>query len=214
MDSPFSLGVVIPCHKPYIPFLGQCLDSIEFQSVKPDKVVVVCSSSTPDDIPSSYRDYSFPITIITREDARNQAQNRNEGLSIIGTDVVSFFDADDLMHPHRIQYLRTYMPHTDFIAHAFVTEGPFRVIRNPTVHLNRLMRGPSGCVQFNPFRNAIIHHAHVTVRADLLKTFTFDESNTVAGVNEDCLFCGDIVGSGARTIYIEEPLSWYRLRSS
>jgi glycosyltransferase involved in cell wall biosynthesis len=211
MDSPSSLGVVIPCHKPYIPFLGQCLDSIEFQTVKPDKVVVVCSSSTPDDIPSSYTDYSFPVTIITREDVRNQAQNRNQGLSIIGTDIVSFFDADDLMHPQRIQYLRTYMPHTDLLVHAFAIEEPvFRVIRRPTVYKDRLGCAPSGCLQVVPFRAALIHHAHATVRADVLKTFTFDEHPDVVR-REDSLFCGGIVRSGARTLYIEEPLSWYRL---
>lgn len=213
MASPCSLGVVIPCHKPYIPLLGQCLDSIEFQTAKPDRVVVVCSSSQPTDIPTSYAGYSFPLTIITREDIRNQSQNRNEGAALVGTDYVSFFDADDVMHPQRVHYLRAYMPQTDLLLHSYTTEQPiFRAIHAPTVYSNELMRGPTGCVVFKPDWSARIHHAHVTVRVALLKTFAFDEEPPVAGFNEDSLFCGDIVASGARTLYVADPLSWYRLR--
>jgi hypothetical protein len=115
------------------------------------------------------------------------------------------------MHPQRIQYLRAYMPHTDLLVHAFATEDPvFRVIRRPTVYMNRLRCASSGCLEFIPFRPTHIHHAHATVRADLVKTFRFDEHPDSVR-REDSLFCGAIARSGARTLYIEEPLSWYRL---
>ena len=211
MDLPSSLGVVIPCHKPYIPFLRDCLDSIEFQTVKPDRVIVVCSSSNPEDIPDEYLQYSFECVIRTREGDYNQAQNRNEGIRHIDTDYVTFFDADDVMHPQRIELIRKYMNDTDLILHSYRTDMPlFRCIRNPVVYQNELMRGPTGCAVFKPNWDAPLHHAQVTVRKEIFDRVMFREDECFKR-REDSLLCGDILNMGVRNTYIAEPLSWYRL---
>jgi len=211
MDSQSSLGVVIPCHKPYILFLRDCLDSIEFQTVKPNKVVVVCSSSKPEDIPPDYRKYSFDCEIITREEEYNQAQNRNKGAKYIQTDYVTFFDADDVMHPQRIELIRKYMADTDILFHSFRVDMPlFSFIRTPIVYKDELMRAPTGCVVFRPKWDAPLHHAQVTVRKDIFDKVTFREDECYKR-REDSLFCGDVVALGVRNTFIAEPLSWYRL---
>jgi len=213
MDSPFSLGVVIPCHKPYIPLLKECLDSIEFQTVKPTRVIVVCSGATSDDIPEDYSVYSYPLEIITRTDVRNQAENRNQGTACMDTEFVSYFDADDVMHPQRIEMICKYIRNTDILLHSFkVDDTVFKVIQNPKVYTNQLVRGPTGCVVFNPDWTKPIHHAQVTVRKTLADANIF-QNHHMMHCREDSLFCGDIINlPGARNIYIDETLSWYRLR--
>jgi glycosyltransferase involved in cell wall biosynthesis len=212
MVSPSSLGVVIPCHKPYIPYLRECLDSIESQTVKPNEVVVVCSSSQSEDIPASYKDYSFPLTIVTREDERNQAQNRNQGADVIGTEFVSFFDADDIMHPQRLEIVRKFVTDVDILLHAYQMETQsFPVVEVPTVTINQLIRSPTGCAVFVPNWNAPIHHSQVTVRAAVLDRIRFREEPDIKR-REDSLFCGDILAmEGVRSAYVADSLSWYRL---
>ena len=232
-----TIGVVIPCHKPHIPLLKECLDSIEAQTDKPDKVLVMCSSSMPDDIPESYRNYSFLLEIVTREGRYNAAENRNEGIKRMNTDCISFFDADDSMHPQRIEMIRKHMGGADILFHGYQTESrQFESITNPIVHKNQLIRTDTGCVVFDPLRlvedyyknnrttfdhsytewKKPLHHAQVCVRRYLFDYLKFPETKELeTRGGEDALFCGMIVSMGhIQTIFIENSLSWYRLRSN
>lgn len=212
MGSLSSLGVVIPCHKPYIPYLKECLDSIERQTVKPSYAIVVCSSSKDEDIPEGYKEYSFPLGIVTREDERNQAENRNQGSAMIGTDFISFFDADDVMHPQRLEIVRKSIANADILLHGFQVDAPiFSHIQTPTVFANQLIRGPTGCAVFTPNWNAPIHHSQVTVRATVMENVRFREEPEFKR-REDSLFCGDVLATkGVCSTYVADPLSWYRL---
>jgi glycosyltransferase involved in cell wall biosynthesis len=215
MASPFSLGVVIPCHKPHIPYLRECLDSIEVQTRKPDCVLVVCSSSVPSDIPNNYRTgYSFPLTIVTRESTFNAAENRNYGADLLETDAISFFDADDRMHPLRIELLLYALRDADIVLHSFSMGPPvFAPIDNIHLHKNKLVRSATGCVVYHPNPKANIHHGHVTVRKTVMDFVRFPENWNKYKRKEDSLFCGVIVSmSHLQTAYIENDLCWYRLR--
>jgi hypothetical protein len=98
-----TIGVVIPCYKAHIPLLGRVLWSINRQSRLPDMVIVSCSSSEESDILYRSEDYKFPLKIYTHRDLRNTSQNKNFGTSQINTDIVTYFDSDDIMHPQRIE---------------------------------------------------------------------------------------------------------------
>jgi len=93
------IGVCIPCHKPYIIFLEKCLESIENQTRKPD--IVSISYSEIDEIPL-LPTFSFPIETIITSERQCQGRNRNLAASKIDVDVLTFFDADDIMHPSRL----------------------------------------------------------------------------------------------------------------
>lgn len=207
-----TIGVVIPCHKPYIIYLRECLDSIETQTAKPSKVVVVCSSSAPSDIPADFSKYSFPLEVCVYKEKRNQAQNRNTGALHIGTDLISFFDADDRMHPQRIELILKNVNTADIILHSFTTElHELRPIAAPTLYRNQLERAPSLCVHLIPEWRKPIHNAHVTIRKEVLNYVMFREEDKFYR-REDALFCGDIIQlEGIQSLYISEALSWYRL---
>ena len=207
------IGVAIPCYKYHIPVLKRCLDSIERQTQHPDEVVVVCSSTTNTDIP--IYSYSFPLRIITRPERRNAAENRNLASTELTTDIVSFFDCDDEMHPQRIQILSDTFQQTnpDICLHSFLekeeTQKPFTQIQSPHRTVNHLRRAPSGCATLNGNPTARIHHSQVTVSKFILGRIRFKE-DIGHERREDAVFCGDVLDMpGCQSVYISDPLSKY-----
>jgi hypothetical protein len=200
-----SIGVAIPCYKYHIPKLTRCLDSIEQQTVKPEKVVVVCSSSEESDIPTY--NYSFPLTIVTRLDRRNAAQNRNQAFSLLDTELVSFFDADDVMHPQRIEFLKMF--DVDIILHSYSFNDTFTKYSKCNSARNILARAPSGCAYCVTNVHLPIHHAHVTCKRQILDHIQFKEG-TEYERKEDAVFCGDVLSmKNIQSIYISNELSYY-----
>jgi glycosyltransferase involved in cell wall biosynthesis len=210
------IGVAIPCYKFHIPQLKRCLDSIEAQTVKPDMVVVSCSSVGPGDIPSHTYKYSFPLRIIGHKERKNAAQNRNVAAAALDTDIVSFFDCDDEMHPQRIEAIKEAFTNDfslDIVLHSFLmneeTEKPFEPIPKFSMQPQCLSRSPTGCAIYIHNWSERIHHSQVTVSRFVLGRIQFkeDESNER---REDALFCGDVLAMpNCQNMYIFDPLSKY-----
>jgi glycosyltransferase involved in cell wall biosynthesis len=98
-----KIGVAVPCYIGHVNQLLHLLDSLENQTVLPDKVVV--SSSSTEEL-HICKKYSFPLAIITCINKKNAAENRNIAASkLLDMDYITFFDADDIMHPQRIEIL-------------------------------------------------------------------------------------------------------------
>lgn len=212
------IGVAIPCYKYHIPSLKICLDSIEGQTYKPDEVVVVCSSSMPSDIPTY--NYSFPLRIITRPERRNAAENRNSAAAELTTDIVTFFDCDDEMHPQRIQILLDVFQERrpDICLHSFLekeeTKQPFVPISGLRATYNRLQRAPTGCAVLDGDYSARIHHSQVTVSNFVLSRIRFKE-DIGHERREDAVFCGDVLAMpGVQSVYIADPLSKYYMEGA
>ncbi len=66
-----KIGVAIPCYYGYIERLYDLLDSIEKQTILPDKVVVSSSSTS---VFKYNKEYSFQLEVIVTEDKRNAAK--------------------------------------------------------------------------------------------------------------------------------------------
>ena len=98
------IGICIPCYRLHIPYLKQCLDSIENQTRKPDVVSISISEIDENQNPILPY-YSFPIKLFYTKERQCEGKNRNIAASNIDTDIITFFDADDIMHPNRIEIL-------------------------------------------------------------------------------------------------------------
>jgi len=97
------IAVCIPCYKPHVIYLKKCLDSIENQSRKPD---IVSISIYECDIAPTLPEYSFPVRIQCNPNKQCEGKNRNLASSILtDIDILTFFDADDIMHPSRIEIM-------------------------------------------------------------------------------------------------------------
>jgi hypothetical protein len=219
-----TIGIAIPCYKYHLPNLRRLLESIDAQSRKPDQVVVSCSSL--DQASDSAIDhgidcnaYSYPLRIITTTERKNAAENRNRAAAALTTTIVSFFDADDVMVPHRLKY----------IEHAFLNYPCLIVLHNyseggsvvsavpdqalPHVHpmceYGKLRRSHTGCATHTDSYSIPIHHSQASVVATVLSKIKYRE-DVSSERKEDALFCGDVLEYvGTANVYIANQLSIY-----
>jgi glycosyltransferase involved in cell wall biosynthesis len=184
------------------------LDSIEAQTRKPDEVVVVCSSVDDEDVPRY--SYSFPLRVLTRPDRHNAAENRNYAARHMTSEMISFFDVDDVMHPQRLEAIEGCgLQH--IILHSYLDshesfESYSRIYRVR----NTLRRSNTGCACLGNDWGARIHHAHVTIHRSIFPRFVFPDAREVER-REDANFCGNILelGPDIQSTYIANPLSRY-----
>ena len=208
------IGIAICCYQGHIPHLKRLLDSIQAQTRLPDQVIISCSSSSPEDIPYRAQDYSFPFQILTCEERKNAAQNRNRAARQLNTDVICFFDADDIMHPQRLAIIhRCFTEHDVVILLHSIEIDPhaqFLEYGHPAFLLNSLSRCPWGSTIINhPMYQSHIANGHVSVLSEVFPTITYQESTEVQG-REDTLFSTDVIAAyPMRTAYCNYKLSQY-----
>jgi len=209
-----SIGIAICCYKGHIPHLGRLLNSIQDQTRLPDQVVVSCSSSSDDDIPYKASDYGFPLTIITHSEYKNASQNRNTAAAALTTDIVSFFDADDTMHPQRLQFIDQCFGNHDikiFLHNGFVRlSEPFEHYVSYYCLFNVLYRCPWGSTKIHSnLDEVMIFNGHSTVRREVLQDIQFREEAEFHG-REDTIFCTDVITRYPyQTAYCHNKLSNY-----
>ena len=205
------LGIAIPCYNKHIPQLLVLLESIEKQTRKPDGVSICCSSTAK--FPP-LTGYSFPIYTTLFESRKNTAENRNIAFKrFADMDAISFFDADDIMHPQRLEFIELALEKgVDIVLHNYtmneVTQ--FEFYDSANIIYDQLAKAPSGCAYLKTQWDAPIHHSQVTVRRSVLNTVQFNEHQDYER-REDAIFCGHVLALPTiRSAYISEQLSYYK----
>lgn len=212
------IGVAIPCYIKHIPHCRRLLDVLERQSRRPDQVVISCSSSTPNDF--MIGSYSFPVKLLITEEKLNAAMNRNRIIPHMDTDIVCFFDADDDMHPQRLEVIGHIFESqkTDLAVHSYFT-GEECVIEYPRIQpcnfialRNVLEPCYSGCLKYDYVSR--IHHSQVSVSREVLEKVNFPEAIEFQA-REDSIFCNMVTRlPGVQTAYIPICLSKYVISGS
>lgn len=212
-----SIGVAIPCYYGHINSLKLLLDSIEIQTRKPDLVVISCSSSNDKDIPYKQENYSFPFIIYTHIEKMNAAQNRNFAARHLDTDIISFIDADDQMHPQRIEIIEKAFKENDIVLflHSFTMHNNTEIdeiydIDSIKFDINKLDINYSGWgLRHLEKSNADIHNGHSSVRRYILENIQYGESSYYH-TREDSGFTADVFRSFPnKNGYSILPLSKY-----
>jgi glycosyltransferase involved in cell wall biosynthesis len=215
-----KIGIAVPCYHGHINKLYELLDSIENQTRLPNKVVVSSSSTKKIDIIKKYR---FDLAVIVMEEKKNAAQNRNIAAAQLNDmDYITFIDADDIMHPQRIEVLLdTFQKYdSDIILHNFSMNRVndtqiFDKIQNINARSNSLMKGWSGCIVHNyshgcDDRLDKIHHGHATVKKEIFDKVKFPEEPEFH-TKEDCVFCYRVFSlPDVKNAYIQNELSYYK----
>ena len=209
-----KIGVAIPCFDKHLTYLFLLLDSIEAQTVMPDKVCVSCSSTAT--FPSS-RKYSFPLEIVLTNEKRNAAQNRNIAMDRLrDMDYISFMDADDIMHPQRIEVLRNVFEEQNcqMILHNYQngTNTEFRPVEDIEVRVNTMKPTVSGGtthIEHHKFLQQHIHHSQVSVQRSIVDLVRFPEEPEFHR-REDSAFCNRVIKlPNVNHVYIVNALSYY-----
>jgi glycosyltransferase involved in cell wall biosynthesis len=215
MESP-TISVVVSCYKKHLVKLMRLLDSIAQQTVHPLEVIVSSSSCEPSDVPV-LAEYPFPVTLILHKVRKNAAENRNIAIKLARGDIVSFFDADDIMLPRRLEAIRTaFVQGARFAVHNFTEDlGATDAESGSEIIIEHgvLQRAPSLCIiHMRDFRIPL-HHSQSSVARDILKTIQFHEEASYER-REDAVFCGDVVITGCPTAYIGNKLAIYDMAGS
>lgn len=213
-----TIGVAICAYKGHLPHLRALFDSIASQTRLPDQVVVRCSSTSAAEFPYDPAAYPFPLECIVCEEYQTAAQNRNVAARRLTTDLVSFMDADDRMHPQRIEVIlegfRRHQGSRILLHHTTTAPDASFSLYPPgdwEYWPNVLYRCPWGSTQLNPPRpDRIVTNGHVSVaREVLLGGIQYDESPAYYG-REDTKFSTDVIGAyPSQTLYCPLALSHY-----
>ena len=214
--NPITIGVAIPCYQGHLAVLGNLLESIEGQSRKPDVVIVSCSSSPSSVNPYLSKKYSFPLHIIFHSEKKNAAENRNIAASYLTTNVITFIDADDTMHPQRLAIIETCFtkyPHIAILMHNcnMNPNEPFEHYQHlDCFQFNRLFQCPNGSTQHIDYLYMdVIHNGQPSVPRDVFASMPFDETPASHG-KEDTVFCTRIITRfPEQTAYCPYQLSGY-----
>jgi glycosyltransferase involved in cell wall biosynthesis len=196
-----KLGVAIPCFYGHLNKLIELLDSIECQTILPSQVVVSCSSTNFE----VYKSYSFPLQIITTKENKNAAQNRNiAAIHLSEMDYITFIDADDIMHPQRIEILLHVIKlhNSEIILHNYTESEPMEPIDTIQIDTNTLIPIDGGIAHVDKNDVFKIQCSHVTVKDTILEQVKFPEEC----VHSDSVFCHLVFHLNVTHAYISNKL--------
>lgn len=206
-----KIGVCVPCHVDHLFLLPNCIESTRQQTRAADEVVVSVSSATtcPD----------LPCTMLVRPEVTCAGENRNIAARLIAdkVDVITFIDADDVMHPRRLEMIEKYFtdhPEMDYLLHSFMSNGEWSEITG-TVRMHPfagVYRVP-GDLCGRTFGDGIpqFHNGHISCRSTAWKQNPMLERY---GEGEDSEYVARMWEKGYTFGGTSDVLTWYRRGNS
>jgi len=101
-DKGESISVVIPCYN-YGDYVGQAIESVLGQTLRPDEIIVVNDGSTDDSL-ARIKKYKNQVKVIDQKNS-GVIVARNTGLKKASCDWIIFLDADDILDKKYIEKL-------------------------------------------------------------------------------------------------------------
>lgn len=209
------LGVAIPCYEGHFNLLPALIENISTSTVRPDHIAISCSS-WKHNLRTNTQYKGIPLSIQYSRQKLNQATNRNIAGSMLKTKYISFIDADDLMHPSRIEYILKAFDSGPYeaIYHGYSSEhsthsgDPFKPMDSFKLSSEKMVIDPNAYGLKVGETNYEIHHAHVTVKQEVFKKFKFNESWEAFRL-EDSLYARSLVENDVKLGYIANKLTRY-----
>ena len=231
-----KLAVCIPAAAKDLYYLQACLRSIQAQTRLPDLIVVsISDAKEPPAIDLS--GITVPIEILHSPETIHPGGNRNRAARVAvtaGADILSFFDADDMMHPRRLERIEaifTEHPELIGVVHGFIY-GPKgnKSIYEGTVHIpwdplqcqltKDSLATHSGAgwnfihvsktPENMPPSYGAVQNGHVSVRAFYWEQEQFRETVGPYGYCEDSHFVASILNNQFPLGYTWDTLSLYQ----
>jgi len=220
-----SITIGIPCIPKHVKHLPELMESIKKQTISPTEVILGISETDKQEADKLLKQYSSILLpsklIVTSTVERALAgKNRNRISDHCTADLISFIDADDLMHPQRNeilldvykryrprsivhQYTRTFKDMDKKINTAKVVDGMMLHKFNKNNKIKK--RAPLDGVEGG------ITHGHITIETKLFKKIRQPEDMRIG---EDSIFVRRILDSypmDPKAMYfIKENLTLYR----
>lgn len=105
-----DISVVVPCIPRDKPHLDTLIWTINNQTVLPNEIVIAISETSDAEAKALLRELVpltyIPLIVVGSKDKLSAGINRNRGVEASSCSRISFFDADDQMHPDRIRLIQ------------------------------------------------------------------------------------------------------------
>lgn len=221
-----NIGMAIPTYKDHWNKTKKLLFYLNSHDVKPDCISVSCSSSNDQILyESEYlkKELNIEILFSFSDEKMGAWLNRNIAAEKLNTDIISFFDGDDIPHPQRIEILKYCFDNNkdiNVIVHDyFYQEGLTNLlffekiqISNLDLHKNSIDYVDESVphpVYNETFSRPRIykpyHHAHVSIKKHIFNNIKYKNLPYI----EDSVFNSDIIKAGNPISYLNHKLSIY-----
>lgn len=193
-----TVSIVIPtlCSTLEKDFLITAM-SIRAQTRLPDEVVVAasdCANVSFHDFEDLYADLFYPIRTVFRHSKERQPAgvSRNIGYKASNGSHILFFDSDDLMTRDYVRIVMNLFIKMDakMVLHSFHPKPVNCNGQRPTIQRNTLELKQQAKSHREVWIAGDIHHAHVSVRKDVMQTLFGPEKDGA----EDSRFVRDVLG--------------------
>lgn len=115
-EEKLTVDVIVPCYHA-AKFIEQCLDTIEKQTLQPNRVILVVDDWEYDNTISIARASTLnktgQLVIIGRGTKHSPANARNEGIKQSNAKYIAFLDVDDTWEPDKLEYQMAHIGDAD-----------------------------------------------------------------------------------------------------
>ena len=237
-----EISIVVPCYAPHLKYLDVTFYDICNQTVLPKEVILAASEINDETKNNLYDKFinlfkfkQIDFKIVSTINVQYAGINRNIGVKLATGDYIMFIDADDSIHPKKIEitkyFLQLYNP--NIFLHSFVALKSLNFFKNYQINYentivvdnDKIMRNTFGNPpkrnrenEFNPnSKHSIrikcgkksyysITNGYATVKRSLFDTFQY--TNLPRG--QDGVFVRDILWNVGQVIYVPIPLLNYK----
>ena len=196
-------------------FISEFLHSCVTQTEAPDEFVVFCSGANPevaDSIVLEESGETVPVRLVSVENTCSAGTARNMALEFSSSDIISFCDVDDFMHPQRIEEVRHVFENNDvdLFVHNYTRGDRGQQNASPPERIHDLNSGLYEILEHdknstNLIAKYAIAHGPCSVKRDVLKAIKYQDWNYA----EDGDFCQRVLKSGYKVLGTSHKLLYY-----
>ena len=211
--------------------LDELMSSIANQTTTAAEVVLSFTNSSYSEALSLRTSFQervdpVPVIVVRSSEAYIQGKSRNNAALVSTAELISFIDADDKMHPERLEVIQGAFRENEnltLLLHGFVEDA-----NESGWELESMLSSKSYAKvgkeeickselrsRHQPNLDLLVHHAHVTVRREMFENFRYDESPARYRI-EDSVFIREVLAAACSRrdindlLVLEAPLSMYR----
>jgi glycosyltransferase involved in cell wall biosynthesis len=204
------ISVIIPCYKDSLT-LARAIDSVLSQTLRINEIIVVNDASPETSAIEAVLSNYPNVVYIKNVHNKGLAASRNIGVNAATGEIISFIDADDELHPQKIEaQMALFQKRTAFSCRVtrISSEIDRAVLKKYTGHWRHSIYSRSSSI----IKSNKLTGASLLIEKDLFLS--------VGGYDESLRSCEDfdlwlrLLDSGIKAVNIELPLYLYRLNNN
>jgi len=210
--------------------LLRAVRSVRQQTVFPSEIIVALTNTTLETATWARTilqeaAHPIPIRMLRSTEIYVQGKSRNNAMLASDAEIISFFDADDEMHPNRLEVIDKLFLGDESLSmflHGYTQKlkrSSWRrkrivFLKEKAMMKSELCRAESQ-TRHQPHLDLMVHHAHLTIRRSKVAGLFFDEADASYRI-EDSLFVRKVLAEACsrrvpddNILFLDAPLSYY-----